>query len=254
MARKKKKYYAVVKGRRAGIYDEWLGDGGAEIQISGVPGATYKSFDSRAAAIEWFERLSKSSAKNPVEPQLKLVDVLPQTSPGKQPGPKTIPQVHIYTDGACIRNPGPGGYGVVLIYDEHRKELSGGFRRTTNNRMEIMAAIVGLRALKKRCCVTIYSDSRYLVNSMTKGWVRRWQKNGWKRYQDEPALNADLWEQMLELCGRHDTNFVWVRGHAGHAENERCDQLAVQAAQVDDLQPDKSYESSNPQKRWGLRS
>jgi ribonuclease HI len=129
------------------------------------------------------------------------------------------------------------------VHDEHRKELSGGFRRTTNNRMEIMAAIAGLKALKTRCCVTIYSDSRYLVNAMTKGWARRWQANGWKRHQDEPALNADLWEQMLELCSRHDTSFVWVRGHAGHAENERCDKLAVQAARNGDLQADSHYES-----------
>ena len=246
MARKKKKYYAVVKGRRAGIYDEWFGDGGAEMQISGVPGAVYKSFDTRAAAEAWFEHLSKSCAKNPVAPAPKPGKGARQTPAGQQSAPNAVPDVCIYTDGACIRNPGPGGYGVVLIYDEHRKELSGGFRRTTNNRMEIMAAIVGLKALKKRCCVTIYSDSRYLVNAMTKGWARRWQANGWKRYQDEPALNADLWEQMLELCSRHDTNFVWVRGHAGHAENERCDELAVLAARNGDLQADKNYESGSP--------
>ena len=249
MARKKKKYYAVVKGRCAGIYDEWFGDGGAEKQISGVAGAIYKSFDSRAEAQAWFERLSQSCAKNPVPAAPEPTSTSRKTSSGDQPPAKAVPDVRIYTDGACIRNPGPGGYGVVLIYDEHRKELSGGFRRTTNNRMEIMAAIVGLKALKKRCCVTIYSDSRYLVNAMTKGWARRWQANGWKRYQDEPALNADLWEQMLELCSRHDTNFVWVRGHAGHAENERCDRLAVLAAQNGDLQPDKNYERGDPERR-----
>jgi ribonuclease HI len=249
MARKKKKYYAVVKGHRAGIYDEWYGDGGAEVQISGVAGAIYKSFESRAEAKAWYERLSKSCAKDPAARAPVPTSTSRKTSSGDQPPAKAGPDVRIYTDGACIHNPGPGGYGVVLIYDEHRKELSGGFRRTTNNRMEIMAAIVGLKALKKRCCVTIYSDSRYLVNAMTKGWARRWQANGWKRHQDEPALNADLWEQMLELCSRHDANFVWVRGHAGHAENERCDQLAVLAAQNGDLQPDKNYESGNPGRR-----
>jgi ribonuclease HI len=248
MAQRKKKYYAVVKGRRAGIYDEWYGDGGAEVQISGIAGAVYKSFDSHAEAKAWFESLNKGCAKDPAAlpaPKSKARE----TSSGDQTLARAVPDVRIYTDGACIRNPGPGGYGVVLIYDKHRKELSGGFRRTTNNRMEIMAAIVGLQALKKRCCVTIYSDSRYLVNAMTKGWARRWQANGWKRYQDEPALNADLWQQMLELCSRHDANFVWVRGHAGHAENERCDQLAVLAAQNGDLKADKNYESSKQGRR-----
>ncbi len=155
-------------------------------------------------------------------------------------GPK---RVTIYTDGACIGNPGPGGYGVVLSDGPHRKELFGGYRLTTNNRMEIMAAIVGLRALKVRCLVTLYSDSQYLVDSMTKGWVQRWRANGWRRDRKTPALNADLWTQLLDLCTRHEVTFVWLRGHAGDRENERCDRLSMEAAQQQDLPPDAGYGS-----------
>lgn len=152
-------------------------------------------------------------------------------------------KVTIYTDGACLGNPGPGGYGVVLLYGSFRKELSGGFRLTTNNRMEIMAAIVGLQALKQRCSVTVYTDSQYLVNSIMQGWAQRWQANGWKRNKKEAAINPDLWEQVLGLSSRHDTTFVWVKGHAGSEENERCDTLSVQAAQRKDLPTDVVYEN-----------
>lgn len=165
---------------------------------------------------------------------------------------KELKKVTIYTDGGCIRNPGPGGYGVVLLHGKHRKELSGGFRFTTNNRMEIMAAIVGLRALKTKCRVTIYTDSQYLVNSIMKGWAKRWRAKGWMRNKTEKALNPDLWEQLLDLCDRHKVKFVWVRGHAGNRENERCDRLSVQAAQRKDLPRDVSYEMSRKSETWFL--
>ncbi len=151
-------------------------------------------------------------------------------------------EVTIYTDGGALGNPGPGGYGVILDYRGQRKELSGGFRHTTNNRMELMAAIEGLRALKEPCRVTLYTDSRYLVDAMEKGWARRWQANGWRRNKREAALNADLWEELLRLCDTHDVRFVWVKGHSGHAENERCDQLVQEAARQPDLPPDPGYE------------
>ena len=156
-----------------------------------------------------------------------------------------LKRVTLYTDGACIGNPGPGGYGVVLLHEGQRKELSGGFRLTTNNRMEIMAAIVGLRALKERCSVTLYSDSRYLVESMTQGWARQWRANHWRRGKRGKALNSDLWEQLLDLCDQHEVKFVWVEGHAGHRENERCDQLSMQAAQRKDLPADSVYEEGD---------
>lgn len=149
--------------------------------------------------------------------------------------------VVIYTDGACTGNPGPGGYGVVLLYNNHRKELSGGFRLTTNNRMEMMAAVVGLEALNQPCDVILHSDSKYLVDAMVQGWARKWQANGWKRNKKEMAKNPDLWQQLLDLCDFHRVNFRWVKGHAGFAENERCDQLAVAASRTADLPVDPGY-------------
>ncbi len=154
-----------------------------------------------------------------------------------------LKHVIIYTDGACIGNPGPGGYGVVLLNQSRRKELSGGFRKTTNNRMEIMAAIVGIETLKERCSVTLYSDSKYLVNAMSEGWAQRWRANGWKRNKKERALNPDLWERLLQLCERHEADFIWVKGHGASPENLRCDKLAIQAAQQSNLSLDEGYNS-----------
>ena len=149
--------------------------------------------------------------------------------------------VTIYTDGACLGNPGPGGYGVILEQDGHRKELSGGFRNTTNNRMEIMAVIVGLESLKQLCRVTVYSDSQYLVKAINQGWAVRWKANGWKRNKKDDALNPDLWDRLLKLCAAHEVDFRWVRGHSNHAENERCDALATKAAAGSNLPVDKGY-------------
>ena len=149
--------------------------------------------------------------------------------------------VEIHTDGACLGNPGPGGYGVVLRYGEVRRELSGGYRLTTNNRMELMAVIKALEALNRPCQVILHSDSRYVVDAIEKGWAKKWQANGWRRNKRELALNPDLWQTLLELCARHQAQFRWVRGHAGNAENERCDHLAVQAAKQPNLPEDVGY-------------
>lgn len=138
-------------------------------------------------------------------------------------------KVLIFTDGACSGNPGPGGYGVILRYETREKELSGGFRNTTNNRMEIMGAIVALETLKEPCEVTITTDSQYLVHAVEKGWLYNWKAKGWRRSGKEAVLNVDLWERLLVLLSKHKVAFRWIRGHAGHAENERCDALAVAA-------------------------
>ena len=138
--------------------------------------------------------------------------------------------VEIFTDGACSGNPGPGGYGVILRFGSRQKELSGGERATTNNRMELLGAITGLAALKEKCRVTLYTDSRYVADGLTKGWAKKWRANGWRKADKSPALNSDLWDRLLELYDSHDVKIVWVKGHAGHPENERCDELAVQAA------------------------
>jgi ribonuclease HI len=151
--------------------------------------------------------------------------------------------VTIYTDGACLGNPGPGGYGVVLIHRERRREVSGGYRFTTNNRMELMAAIAGLRALKTRCDVTLRSDSAYLVNSMIGRLPERWKQNGWKDGRKQPILNRDLWEKLVAASSRHRVRFECVRGHARDLENERCDRLAREAARQSELAVDWDYEA-----------
>ena len=136
-------------------------------------------------------------------------------------------EVTLYTDGACSGNPGPGGWGAILIYKDYKKEMSGGDKETTNNKMELTAAIEGLKALKEPCRVKLYSDSKYLIDGITKGWARSWQQKGWKKSDGKPALNVDLWEQILELDEYHEIEYIWVKGHAGNPNNERCDRLAV---------------------------
>ena len=148
-------------------------------------------------------------------------------------------EVTLYTDGACSGNPGLGGYGAVLLFTDsrgntHRKELSGGFKETTNNRMEIMGVIKGLEALKGPCKVTLYSDSRYVVDAIEKGWALRWRNNNWMRNKQDKALNVDLWEQLLALLETHKVSCRWVKGHADNPENERCDALAREAINLSD--------------------
>lgn len=150
-------------------------------------------------------------------------------------------EVVIYADGACEGNPGRGGYGVVMLWGDKRKELSGGFQRTTNNRMELLAVIEGLAALNKPCKVKIYSDSSYVVNAMNEGWAHNWRRNGWRNSQNKPTPNVDLWKRLLALCERHDVEFFWVKGHSGIPENERCDELAVAASRQPRLPVDAGY-------------
>ncbi len=135
--------------------------------------------------------------------------------------------VDIYTDGACRGNPGKGGWGAILVYGGVEKELSGGERETTNNRMELTAVISALSALRERCEVTLTSDSKYVIDAVTKGWAASWKQKGWRKADKSPALNVDLWEQLLALLNQHEVTFVWVRGHNGHPYNERCDVLAT---------------------------
>lgn len=135
--------------------------------------------------------------------------------------------VTIYTDGACSGNPGPGGYGAILMYGSHQKELSGGAANTTNNRMELMGVITALKALNRPCTVQLYTDSQYVVNAIEKGWAVKWRANGWMRNKKDKALNPDLWQELLELLEKHDVTFHWVKGHAENPYNNRCDELAV---------------------------
>ena len=135
--------------------------------------------------------------------------------------------IYVYTDGACSGNPGPGGWAALLRYQNVTKELSGGERSTTNNRMELMGAIGGLEALKEPCQVTLTTDSKYLADGINKGWARSWKKHGWIKSDKKPALNSDLWDRLLALLDMHSVKIMWIKGHSGHPENERCDRLAV---------------------------
>ena len=152
-----------------------------------------------------------------------------------------IKTVDIYTDGACSGNPGSGGYGVVMLYNGARKELSAAYRLTTNNRMEVLAVIKALEALKEKCIVNLYSDSKYVVDAISKGWARKWKANGWKKADKSRAQNVDLWERLLALLDMHEVKFIWVKGHADNIENERCDLLARTAIESGILMEDKNY-------------
>lgn len=145
---------------------------------------------------------------------------------------KQLKSVDIFTDGACKGNPGPGGWGAILRYKEVEREISGGEVQTTNNRMELMALIKALELLKEPCHVRVTSDSKYVLDALQKGWARGWRARGWVKGDKKPALNPDLWERLLDLVEQHDMEYHWIKGHAGHAENERCDELAVLAAEA----------------------
>lgn len=153
-----------------------------------------------------------------------------------------LKKIALYTDGSCLGNPGPGGYAAILCYQKSERVLSAGFYLTTNNRMELLAAIKGLEALKEKCDVTLYSDSQYLRNGMT-SWIFNWKRNGWKTAQKKPVKNADLWIILDEVVQKHKIDWVWVKGHAGHIENERCDEIAKQAALSPTLNDDGFEES-----------
>ena len=153
-------------------------------------------------------------------------------------------KVEIYTDGACRGNPGRGGYGTILKSGSFEKELSQGYQLTTNNRMELRAVMAGLAALKKRCEVKVFSDSKYVVDANNQKWIEGWKKKGWKRGKGEKLANADLWQELDVLRSRHEVTWHWVKGHAGHAENERCDELATGAADGEELGKDFGFEAA----------
>ena len=242
MAERKKQFYAVLKGHRPGIYTQWTGSDGAEAQVKGFPGAVFRGFASRAEAQSFM-----NSGGQVIPPP--LIPNEPRSRSVSQPLPAATDhqaeldagKVVIFTDGASTGNPGPGGYGVVMLHGASRKELSGGYSCTTNNRMELMGVITGLRSIKRKLPIIIYSDSQYVVRAVEQGWARRWRSRGWMRTADERAENADLWAELLDLLDSHDVTFRWVKGHASNPENERCDRLAVGAAHRKDLPPDPGY-------------
>jgi ribonuclease HI len=225
-----KKVYAVAKGRKPGIYNNWPA---AQAQIEGFPGAIFKGFFTIKEAEEWMK--SPGFSKSPSGPKSNKLSEPVNTSPKSG-------EVTIYTDGGSSGNPGPGGYGIVQVYGEERREISGGFRLTTNNRMELMGVIVALRNLEhKNVPVSIFTDSSYVVNGITKGWAKSWRKNNWIKSDKKPAINPDLWSELLDLIEPLKITFNWVKGHAGNILNERCDELAVTAAKAKNLPVDEGY-------------
>ncbi len=228
----KKKFYAVGAGIKPGIYDTWPE---AQKQVTGYAGAKFKGFTDRTEAEAWLRNPQYSQA--PVRKKSATAAKL-------LPLPCRLGEINIYTDGGCSHNPGPGGYGAILVYDDMELEICGGFQLTTNNRMELMACIMALQHLELRDRpITIWSDSSYVVNGISKGWAKGWRQRGWLKADRQPAVNPDLWGDLLLLVEALDVTFQWVKGHAGHPFNERCDQLAVAALKRAGLAIDEGYSS-----------
>ncbi len=226
----KKKYYAVLAGRIPGIYTDWPS---TRNQVDGFAGARYKGFPLRLEAEAWLENPGVSQPKNSIKKNKSKI------SQGRE---QESGAITVYTDGGARYNPGPGGYGCVLLYKDHQKELSGGFQMTTNNRMELTACIMALKEIKdSSLSVLLHSDSSYVVNGINKGWANNWRKNGWLKSDNKPAVNPDLWAELLILTESLNVSFKWVKGHAGDPLNERCDQLAVASSRLENLPPDIGY-------------
>ena len=230
------KFYAVAKGRKTGIFTSWPE---AERQVKGFAGARFKSFKTKEEALAFLKnpsyKTSGTSSKNFNSASNTKKNGQPQTS--KQDYPENA--VMVYTDGGAIGNPGPGGYGVVFDTGE---TFCGGFNLTTNNRMELLAVIKALEALEGETRpICLHSDSRYVVNGVTKNWAESWRRRGWKKSDGSPAMNPDLWQQLLALLENLDVRFFWVKGHAGNPLNEKCDQLANSTARTSGLPDDTGY-------------
>lgn len=242
--KEEKNLYIVLRGVRPGIYSSWAGKDGAEDQVKGFPGALYKGFRNPAEAVRWLQGLNFPSDELPRQAAKLLEAENADTGlEARIHAAHEQGKVILFTDGACTKNPGPGGYGAVLLYGNQRKEISGGFRRTTNNRMEMMACIMGLKQLKRPSQVIIFSDSRYVVEGMSDKKAAKWQAAGWQRGSNQKVENADLWEELLRLCALHQVEFFWVRGHAEVRENMRCDMLATRAARETATKVDTGFET-----------
>ncbi len=238
MAGSKKKYYAVARGRKTGIFSTWFGAGNAEEQVRGFAGARFKGFATIDESRAWLQDGANTQPVRKKRTSSKPEQTAPQISTDQA-------DVIIYTDGGCSHNPGPGGYGAVILEKGKRRELSGAFKHTTNNRMELMACIMALKEIEPDKSVILHSDSQYVVNGIAKGWAEKWRANGWMRNKNDAAENYDLWQQLLDACEPLDVNFVWVKGHAGNEENERCDELATQGAAKGKTVRDKNFEKGS---------
>ncbi|WP_321492112.1 ribonuclease HI [uncultured Desulfobacter sp.] len=230
------KFYAVARGRKTGIFKSWPE---AERQVKGFAGARFKSFKTEQEALAFLEDPSCTN----VESSAKKVSAWSKKTKIDENHAANCDDLEnavvVYTDGGAIGNPGPGGYGVVF---ETGETFNGGFNLTTNNRMELLAVIVALEALEGETRpVCLHSDSRYVVNGITKNWAKGWQRRGWKKSDGSPAMNPDLWQRLLDLLPGRDIRFIWVKGHAGNPLNEACDHLANSTARMSGLPDDAGY-------------
>jgi len=238
MAAKSTKIYAVFQGEQPGLYASW--DEVTE-QVKGFKGAKYKSFAQREQAIQWL-RACVLAAKEPVDDSIiEIIKTQGASQLKQEVHGSSDDQIIIHTDGGASPNPGVGAYGIVMVKGSYRKELSAGYKLTTNNRMEMMACIVALQALKDPSELILYTDSKYVVDSISKGWVKRWKSKGWKKSDGQLAENIDLWEILMSLTKIHEVKFQWVKGHAGNVENERCDLLVNEARESTKLLIDTGY-------------
>ena len=242
LAKKKKQYYAVVKGRKPGIYRTWFGAGGAAEQVQGIDDARYRGFYTEEEMALWLQGLPQEVLKQEAPELARFAAEFENGQSSQEDEIKALldlGKVVVFTDGSADTQTRRGGYGAVIRDGKKRMELSGGYRGTTNNRMELTAVIKALETLKKKSDVVVFSDSQYVVRAMMEGWVDNWRVNGWARDKGQKLMNADLWQQLDILCAKHTVMFEWVRGHSGTRENERCDRLAVSAGQGRNLPMDK---------------
>jgi ribonuclease HI len=248
MSKTKKQYYIVIHGRKPGLYTEWFGDNGASKQVDGLTDAIYKGFYTKEDALHWLREFSQETLQKYAPNLLDLVDYsVPLKIIDEDIELLKGGKVIMHTDGSTLGNPGVGGYATILKFKDKEKEISGGFQNTTNNRMELMACIEGFRALKQKCSVIVYSDSKYLVDSMTNGWAVKWRNNNWIKKDKHKVLNSDLWGILLELVEQHDVEFKWIRSHNIDKSNHRCDLLAKEASKKLDLEIDNGFNSEELQ-------
>jgi ribonuclease HI len=244
MSKRTKSIYLVVQGRQPGVYTQWEGSQGAKAQVSGVHGAIYKGFYTSEEACNWLKSQSHQSL-----PPALMQWLVEQESVGTDNALDSLVKNHlhnrgtvIFTDGSTLGNPGPGGYAAVILTSQTRRELSGGFRLTTNNRMELMACIAALESLQPRAQVLLITDSAYVYRPTVEGWLMRWANTNWKRRDGKTIENVDLWQRLFRLCQTFRVEFHWIKGHNATVENERCDRLALNAAHHPGLPEDPGYQ------------
>lgn len=248
MSKIKKQYYIVVHGHKPGLYTEWFGDNGASKQVEGFNDAIYKGFYSKEDALQWLREFSEEMLQKYAPNLLDLVDYsIPLKVVDDDVELLKEGKVVIHTDGCALGNPGVGGFAVLLRYKDKEKEITGGFQETTNNRMELIACIEGLKSLKQKSNVIVFSDSKYLVDAIVNQWIYKWRNNHWTKSKSQKVLNADLWKTLLDLIEQHEVELRWVRGHNIDKSNQRCDILAKQAAQQKNLPIDIGFNKDDLQ-------